>query len=124
VATALVWGANWRVGSATHSLLLETEAILNRHSTLFARVEAVQKTAEDLALSSGVFTIGSLSGGYIRELAGSQWNTVAVGFQASLNLIPGVLATTYGSRTPVGGMLFVCFRPVHGAHSMTGMKMM
>jgi hypothetical protein len=122
-ATALVWGANWRGGSATHSFLLETEAILDRHNTLFARVEAVQKTAEDLTLSSGVFNIGSLSAGYIREFAGSRWNTVAVGFQASLNLIPRSLETVYGTPAPVGGMVFVRFRPVHRAHSMSGMKM-
>src|SRR2546422_1034840 len=126
IATSVIWGANRRSGKTTHSALAETEAVLDRSNTIFGRVELVQKTAEELALPTGpggvvadaAFTVTAFSVGYIREIVRSSNATVGVGFQGSLNALPPALDSFYGSRTPVGVMLFVRIRPLHGPHPM------
>jgi hypothetical protein len=130
LSTTLVWGANRRSGRITHSALAETEAILDHRNTLFGRFELVQKTAEDLVLPTGpaafapesTFTVTALSVGYIREVVRSSQATVGVGFQGSLNVLPAALEPFYGLRTPMGGVVFLRIRPVHGPHSMTDMR--
>ena len=127
IASSVIWGANRHSGRTTHSVLAESEAILNRRNTIFGRVDVGQKTAGELVLPSGpggfapdsTFTVTALSVGYIRELVRSSKATVGVGFQAGLNVLPAALAPIYGSRTPAGGMLFVRIRPLHGAHTMS-----
>lgn len=119
LATTLVWGSNRHSGKTSHSALAEGEAILDRHNTLFGRLELVQKTAEDLGFATGpTFTIKALSLGYIREVGRTFWGTVGVGFQGTLNVVPATLDPFYGSRTPVGGMLFLRIRPLHAPHDM------
>jgi hypothetical protein len=102
---------------------------VNGRNTLLGRLELVQKTAADLVLPAGpggfapesTFTVTALSVGYIREVVRSSKATVGVGFQGSLNVLPAALEPYYGSRTPVGGMLFVRVRPVHAPHAMAPM---
>jgi hypothetical protein len=117
IATSLVWGANRRSGRTTHSILAETEAILDRRNTVFGRLEFVQKGAEDLGFTSGpTFGITALSGGYIHEFSRTFWGTFGVGIQGTLNAVPAALDSFYGSRTPVGAMLFLRLRPLHAPH--------
>ena len=126
LATALVWGANRHSGRTTHAALAEVEAIVNRRNTLLGRLELVQKSAEELVLPAGpggfapesTFTITALSVGYIREVGRTRSATVGIGFQGSVNAVPAALEPVYGSRTPVGGMLFVRIRPLHAPHDM------
>lgn len=122
IATTIVWGANRRGGTTTHSALVETEAIVDRGNTLYARAELAQKTAEDLVLGSFAperrFDVTAFSAGYIRELFRSTGTTLGVGVQATLNVVPDELQPFYGSRTPVGGMVLIRFRPTHGPHKM------
>ena len=126
LATTLVWGANRHSGQTTHAAVAEAEAIVDRHNTLFGRLELVQKSADELVLPAGpggvapesTFTITSLSVGYIREVGRTRWATVGIGFQGSLNAVPPALEPLYGSRTPVGGMLLVRIRPLHAPHTM------
>ncbi len=126
IATSVIWGANRRSGRTTHSALAESEAVLDRRNTIFGRLEVVQKTAEELALPTApggfvpdsAFTVTALSVGYIREIVRSSNATVGVGLQGTLNALPAALDSFYGSRTPVGGMLFVRIRPLHGPHTM------
>jgi hypothetical protein len=128
IATSVIWGANRRSGRTTHSALAESEALLDRTNTIFGRLELVQKTAEDLVLPAGpggfapdsTFTVAAMSVGYIREVVRMSKATLGVGFQTTLNLLPTELQPFYGSRTPVGAMLFVRIRPLHGPHSMSG----
>jgi len=128
IATSVIWGANRHSGRTTHSVLAESEAVLDRRNTIVGRVELVQKTAEDLVLPAGpggftpdsTFTVAAMSVGYIREVVRMSKATLGVGFQATLNLVPTELQPFYGSRTPVGGMVFVRIRPLHGSHATPG----
>lgn len=119
-AAALVWGANQKVGKTTQSLLGEAEAVLDRTNTIYGRAEFVQKTGEDLAIGSlppeTRFTVTAISAGYIREFFRSSRATFGVGFQGTLNRVPGSLEPFYGSRTPLGGLVFLRIRPIHGPH--------
>jgi hypothetical protein len=121
VAVALVWGANSHDGKTSHSGLVEAEVVDNRN-TIYGRLEFAQKTAEDLVLGTFTpetqFNVSALSLGYIRELGKTRGATLGVGFHGTLNLVPSSLEPSYGSRTPVGGMVFVRLRPLHGAHEM------
>ena len=140
-SSALVWGANKHPGhAATHGALAETEAVFDAHNTIFARAEYVQKSAEDLVLdgpagptpgtvtfdSHEVFDVGQLSLGYVREIGRWTWATIGVGAQGTVNLVPGSLVAAYGSRTPLGGLVFLRLRPfrsTHGMSPMSGMPM-
>jgi len=132
-SSVVVWGANTHAGAdLTHSVLLESEAILDRSNTLIGRAEWVQKSAEDLVLdrptiglpSSQVFNVSALSLGYIREL--TQWSGATIGFGAmgTLNVVPSTLHSVYGSRTPLGGLVFLRVRPIkRNDGAMGGMHM-
>ena len=134
-SSALIWGANKLSGrrDMTHGLLGETEAVLDVRNTVFARAEYVQKSAEDLVLDDAsvlppgtpvfdanhVFEVGALAAGYIREIGRWRWATIGLGAEGTINVVPGSLANVYGSRTPLGGMVFVRLRPFHAP--MAGM---
>jgi hypothetical protein len=135
-ASTLVWGANTHSShpGLTHSVTLETEAILDKQNTLLGRAEYVEKTAEDLALdeppsnfpATRQFNIGSLSLGYIRELARFSGATIGLGAMATLNVVPSAFESPYGSRTPMGTLVFLRLRPFHvhpmQMKSMSGMN--
>jgi hypothetical protein len=117
-ATTLIYGRNeGGEHRASHSVLLETEAVLDRHNTIFSRAEYVQKSGHDLQIPAvddeERFVVKALSLGYIRELARGRGVTLGVGARGSVNLLPRALETVYGSRTPLGGMVFLRLRPYH-----------
>lgn len=117
-ATTLIYGRNEGEGHpGSHSVLLETEAILDRHNTMFGRAEYVQKSGHDLQLpgidDERIFGVSALSLGYIRELSRGRGVTLGVGARGSVNMIPRALESAYGSRRPVGGMVFLRLRPYH-----------
>jgi len=116
IGAAVVYGANVHGGTSTHSVLAETEAVFDRSHTLFGRVEFVQKSPDDLGLEDlgdEAFNIGAFSLGAIREVIRGNGVTMGVGVRASVSLIPRSLEPTYGSRTPVGALVFVRVRPLH-----------
>ena len=131
-SSVAVWGADKPSGSDfTHSLLFESEAILDRGNTLIGRAEWVQKSGDDLVLdtpaiglaSHQLYNVSALSLGYIRELAPWRGATIGLGAMATLNVLPSTLERTYGSRTPMGGLVFLRVRPRFDASmaNMTGM---
>ncbi len=133
VATTAIWGAN-KLSTQTglaHAALLESEAILDSSNTLLGRAEYVQKSAEDLVLEAPQFSfapdrrfnVSSLSLGYIREVARVRGATFGLGAMGTLNMVPSALESAYGSRTPLGGVVFVRLRPVRPAGGMAGMHM-
>jgi hypothetical protein len=134
LAATLVYGGNrsaaeGQPGRWAHSLLLESEAILDRHHTLLGRAEMVQKRAEDLAID-GIdperrFDLASLSLGGIREVGRWGGMTLGAGVRGTMSFLPATLEPHYGSRTPLGAVLFLRIRPHHrgGADPHAGMKM-
>ncbi|HEY8851033.1 MAG TPA: hypothetical protein VIM36_02560 [Gemmatimonadaceae bacterium] len=144
-ATTFIWAANKHssMPSLSHSVLLESEAILDKKNTLFGRTELVQKSAEELVVVNPVtttkgvllpglpatqhFNVATAQIGYIRELARTHWATIGLGAAGTLNFVPGPLEPYYGSRTPVGTFIFLRLRPFHvskkGTTDMGGMKM-
>jgi hypothetical protein len=120
-ATTLIWSAmahSDQVG-LSQSALVESELVLDRKNTIFARSEFVQKSADDLVLTGGPggfspdrsFDVGSVSLGYVRELGESSGVTLGLGALATVNVVPEALVLAYGSRTPIGGMVFLRLRP-------------
>lgn len=140
-ASALIWGANKHPGEAsTNGFLAESEAILDKHNTLFARTEVVQKSAGDLVVDIPVttrngtvlpgfaagqrFNVGAVQLGYIRELARIHWGTLGLGAAGTVNFVPAPLEPYYGSRNPTGVFVFLRLRPYHSSRStMSGMPM-
>ncbi|HET8714038.1 MAG TPA: hypothetical protein VFM23_10200 [Gemmatimonadales bacterium] len=125
LAAAAVWGANRVAGQATHSALLEMEAILDRTNTVLARAELVEKSAEDLQLPGSVppdqtFSVAAISLGYTREVARTAGTTIGVGIRGTVNVVPADLRAIYGSRTPAGVFLLLRLRPLR---EMQGMRM-
>jgi hypothetical protein len=118
VSTAFVWGANAHHGDWSNSFLVESEAVLDRSNTVLMRAEWVQKSAGDLVLDRAPYSldpalrvdVGSVSAGYIRELGRMWGTTLGLGGMASVNLVPASVENVYGSRTPVGGVVFVRLR--------------
>jgi hypothetical protein len=117
-ATTAVYGRNVHEGGhASNSALLESEMVLDRKNTLFGRAEHVEKSAHDLQLHAfdheRLFGVTALSLGYIRELSRGRGVTLGLGARGTLNFVPSELEVPYGSRTPLGGMLFLRLRPYH-----------
>lgn len=129
-SSAVVWGANRFSSSSSWSnaVLVESEAILDKWNTLFGRAELAQKSAEDLVLPSSsfapgqLFSVSNVSLGYIRELGRRYGTTLGLGVQGILNFVPSGLEPIYGSRTPIGGLVFVRLRSFHVRSSEEGMQ--
>jgi hypothetical protein len=116
MASTFVWGANRHPHSSmTHSFLAETEVVMDRSNTFFARAELVQKSEQELGVPAAVghsaLNVGALQLGYIREAGRTHWATVGVGASGTLNFVPSSLEAAYGSRTPTGLFLFLRVRP-------------
>jgi hypothetical protein len=139
-ASAFVWGANKPSGQSSWSngFLAESEAILDKHNTLFGRTEIVQKSAEDLVVDNPVvlksgtilpglpaserFNVGAIQLGYIREVTRTRWATIGLGAAGTLNFVPAPLEPYYGSRNPTGIFVFLRMRPFHSTRSATPME--
>lgn len=132
-ASSLVIGANDVSGSEgwTTAVLIESEAILDAHNTVFGRAETARKSAEELVLPPASFAptqtfgLGELSLGYIRDVARMFGASAGFGVMGTVNRVPGSLMPIYGTRAPVGGLVFFRLRPAYAAPraSMPGMKM-
>jgi hypothetical protein len=137
-ATTVLYGANTRASGngLANSMLLESEAILDRSNTVFGRAEYVRKSAEELVVdvapfnfaATQAFDVGQVSLGYIRELIGLRGATLGLGAMGALNVVPSSLSGVYGSRTPLGGLLFLRVRPagigMHGSSAKQPMDQM
>lgn len=117
-ASAIVLGMNReQEHGTTYSILGESEVVFRTMNTAFMRAELVQKSAHDLDLDAfpeeRLFNVAALSMGYIRELMRGNGLTFGIGARGTVNFVPDGLSSLYGSRTPVGGMLFLRLRPYH-----------
>ena len=129
-SVAAIVGAN-AIGHEpwSRSLTLESAHPLTARVTLFSRVEAVEKSADELvvaivgALSTALptatipqavephYRLMSASLGMSRELLGSTYGSIGVGARGTVNVVPPTLRTIYGSRTPLGATVFMRWRP-------------
>ena len=69
------------------------------------------------------FNVGSISAGYIRDIVSGRGVTTGIGVRGTLNVLPGTLETTYGSRTPTGLVVFLRVRPTLKPSMHAGMEM-
>ncbi|MDE3174238.1 MAG: hypothetical protein KGN74_14300 [Gemmatimonadota bacterium] len=130
-ASTAIWGANAYSGVSglASSLLVESEAVLGSRNSVFGRAEFVQKNSDDLALdpaalgvsATHLFPVAAVSAGYVREFANWTHATLGLGAMATVNFVPVGLERSYGSRTPVGFLVFFRLRPL--ASAMAGMQM-
>ena len=107
------------------------EVVLDRKNTVFGHFERVQKSAADLVLdvppfnfpADRSFGVSAATLGYIREVAGFRGAMLGLGAPGTLSVVPSALSNAYGSRTPVGGFLFLRLRPTFKRAAMGGMHM-
>jgi len=123
-STTLIFGRNVPGGPwpevPTSSGLIETNLDLTPHHTVFARLEALQKTGHDLALSAASvqdtrFDLAAFNLGYLHNFAPLGPVTLGLGVRGDVYRVPEALASFYGRRAPTGGMVFlrVVSRPMN-----------
>jgi len=118
-ATTAVFGRNVEGEEApTNAFLLESSLDLDGHHVVFGRAEYVQKSGHDLVLpeeqAHSVFDVGSLVLGYVYNFGPFGPLRPGVGVRGAVSLLPEGLEPFYGSRTPVGGMVYVRLVPAGG----------
>ncbi|HEV8336560.1 MAG TPA: hypothetical protein VGR67_09105 [Candidatus Polarisedimenticolia bacterium] len=116
LATTAVMGRNHpSKGPETSSWLLEANYETNGRSVLFGRAEYVEKTGEDLVLSTAfepeVFKIKSLVAGYVFRVTNTPTLVLGLGARASVSFIGSDLEPFYGTRNPSGYMVFLQIHP-------------
>jgi hypothetical protein len=101
-------------GPSTHAALVEAIAMFADTHTVFARAEAVSKTGEELVLpaqmSARRFGIGSFSAGYVYDFHPLGAIVPGLGAVGTVDVVGSTLGSTYDTRTPWGGMVFVRLR--------------
>ena len=116
-AGALIFGANRPIGNGrpTNSVTLEGNIDLDGTNAVFGRVEFVQKSAEELVIPSvpraTSYDIGAAVVGYHRGVLGRFGTRLGVGVRGSVNFVPAALKSTYGTRTPIGFLLYLSVSP-------------
>jgi len=127
-SSALIYGANQYEGVAAPdgSVLLESNVDFNGRDAVFGRAEYVRKSGADLAVPSvpgqALYDLGSLTLGYHRRV--TSWGAVQFGLGALgiADLVPQGLGGTYGSRTPLGLVVYASLQSA-GSRMMAGMSM-
>lgn len=138
LSLALIAGGN-AVGHEPWSLGATGEAALaiSLRTSGFLRAEAVSKSAEELVITTTTnsallknaqakdsrFAVSAFTMGVLHDLYTSGAGSLALGAQGTLNLVPSSLSNLYGSRTPVGGAVFLRWRPSRmSMDNMAGMS--
>jgi hypothetical protein len=122
-----LWGRNIEEGHASDSALLEANVDLDGRNVPFLRLEYVQKSPHDLAVTSpdpdARYDLFQAQIGYVHRFTGGPVVPL-VGATVDVGFIPGSLESVYGTRTPVGLFVFVGVQPpraasghVHGGHA-------
>lgn len=117
-SAALIWGADIPVttGRLLHTVLVESSVDFGS-TTLFGRGEYVQRSAADLALIGSVppvLDIGAVSAGCARRVATLGSIGTWLGASGTLNVVPADLEAFYGTRYPLGALLYANVRPRAG----------
>jgi hypothetical protein len=113
--TTAIVGANHEPAHGwSRSALLESEAVLDDRNTVFGRAEVVARTLGELNVAGTPdqhVDVGAMSLGYVRELWRASPVSFGFGARGTVNFVPTALEATYGSRTPLGMMIFLRVRP-------------
>lgn len=113
---AVMFAAAERVtsrGKSTAAVLLEGHFSIDGHNTIFGRSELVQKTGRDLVLVEGVddtHTVGTLAAGFVHYFGPYISLEPGVGVRASVTPLPRALEDEYGTRAPLGVMVYAQLR--------------
>jgi hypothetical protein len=115
-ATTGVVGINIPEGeTATSASLLETNLDVTRHHTFYQRFEIATKTGTDFVLPPAFadqrYMVAALAAGYVFSLDPIAGFVLGLGVRGSINVIGADLAGYYGSRTPLGAVIYVQARP-------------
>jgi hypothetical protein len=116
LAVLAAWGRNVLPGhGASDSGLVEGTLGLRRRHTIFGRGEYVRKSAHELAVPlmdhDTLFDAWSLAFGYMIELPPIVYVVAGLGIVGTAGLVAADLEPAYGTRTPLGGMVFLSLRP-------------
>lgn len=99
--TTFVWGVNRSSErTATHSLLVDSEAAFGRAS-VYARIEYVQRQSHDLKLDElgdRILPVGALTAGAAWRLGASSHFQLQAGAQVAIYHVAGDLVPVYGKR--------------------------
>ena len=105
------FGGNKGSESLSPSFLLETHLDLDGRNVLFGRGEVIQKAGHDLVLTPALeeahFWLAALGLGYLRNLGPLAGFLPGLGVRGNLGLLPAGVEPFYGTRIPVGGMVFL-----------------
>jgi hypothetical protein len=82
---------------------------------VFQRFEIATKTGEDFVLDPATFeqryTVAALAAGYVFSFDPVAGFVPGLGVRGSLNVLGADLEPYYGSRMPVGGVIYAQVRP-------------
>jgi hypothetical protein len=102
--------------TASAAALLESSLDVNPRTTIYGRIEQVQKSADDLGFLGGepmqLFTVRTLSVGATRDVRSVHGASIGLGLRGSVNLLPETLRLTYQTRTPAGLSAYLRVRPM------------
>src|SRR5262249_11619662 len=134
-ASTLVFGNNWYSQGVPTTLAALVESSLELSSnTFFGRIEAFQRSGEDLSLehepgaapgiATSVFTAGVLELGYVRHLGALGPLNFGIGAVGSVYALDSGLRPFYsGQQFPGAGMGFVRLWPAESHGSMAHSSM-
>ena len=114
--TTVIFGRNVPGGPhpevPTSSGLIETNLDLTHRHTVFARLEAFQKTGRELVLPAASvqdtrFDLAAFNLGYLYNFAPMGPVTLGLGIRGDVYRVPEALVPFYGRRVPTGGMVFL-----------------
>jgi hypothetical protein len=115
-STTLLYGAIAPEGEATRqTLLVESTVDLTPAQAVFGRVEYVQRSAEELALTGSVpddLDLFAVSLGAARRLWHTRSATIVAGARVTAYLVPPALEPFYGSRTPLALLAYLRLAPL------------
>lgn len=100
------------------SMLAETNLEIGARNAVFARIEGVRKSGEELGFLGGdlttLYDIRSFVAGFTRQIATVGRAEVGLGARGSVNFIGQSLEATYGGRTAKGFAVYAQLRPLSG----------
>lgn len=117
LAAAVVWGRIMEGPITSDAFLAEAALDLDGHHVISARAEEVSKTGADLDLppaqASQLFPVTALSLGYDYDLGPIHGMVPGIGAMGTVDSLGAGLVPAYGTRLPLGGMVFLRLRAAH-----------